>query len=429
MPQGEILGQWIKELVENGMSPGYINDEGMRGKDRPVYVCMFQSLINILPDISESLYPDEIYIDEAQHTLCGSIKTICAKFPHATRVGLTATLYHGSGESFRPWFTESFQTITKKEAIKKGYITKPIAIVPEDFLADADIPIVGDDYDMNAQAAALGKTRIIGNVIECYERLFCGRPVLVPCATFKQSAMMARKFRDAGWNFEHLHSGLSKDERARILRGTENQSISGACTVGIGIEGLSIEGLWGIMWMRRTLSPIINTQFNGRAERKYPGKEHALIVDFVGNTLIHGLPEYERIWTLDGEDAEAETIGTVMQRCPGCGVMNSILNDACHWCGLVFDSEDADKLRLTRAMPAMIDGELVAVTSDGDEVNIRTKIDDMKASILRESEEKKADRERLEEIDEVEKRRILRAGLFADAGRRELFREAVGGMV
>ncbi len=429
VPQVEIMGQWLTELTENGIDAGYINDEGMRGTNRPVYVCMFQSLINLLPMIPESLYPDEIFIDECQHTLAASIKTICAQFPHAPRVGLTATLYHGSGETFRPWFTESYQTITKREAIEQGYITPPVPLIPEDFLADADIPIVGEDYDLNAQAAALGKTRIIGDMIAYYERLFCGRPVLVPCATFEQSKIITKRFQDAGWNFEHLHSKLPKSERARILSGIARQEINGACTVGIGIEGLSIDGLYGIMYARRTLSPIIWTQFNGRAERLLKGKKHALIVDFVGNTLIHGHPAGERKWNLDGEEEEREDVGTVMKICPGCKTYNAVDNEACHWCGLVFDSEDADRLRLKRGMPAMVDGELIAITDDGEEIRIRARADDAKAGIKIREDEKQAARERLEEVSEVDKRQILKAELFKDTGRRRLFKEAIGGMV
>ena len=304
VPQVEIWIQWIDELAGMGLDPGYVNDEGIRGTNRQVYVCMYQSLIGLLPMIPESLYPTEIIIDETQHLLSPSIKTICTFFGSATLLGLTATLYHNSGETFKPWFTESFQTITKKQAIKKGYITKPLGIAPEEYLKGFDIPIEGADYDRKVQAELLGDTKIIGDVIKYYEMLFCGNPVIVPCATFEHSKAVVKMFNDAGWNFEHLHSELPKHERKRILRAVANQEINGICTVGIGVEGLSIEGLWGVMWLCRTLSPIKWTQFNGRSERLYLNKKYALIVDFVGNIIIHGLPENEHKGTLDGNNDE-----------------------------------------------------------------------------------------------------------------------------
>ena len=466
-PQIEIFIQWIDELVEIGIDPGYVNDEGIRGTNRQVYVCMYQSLINIMPMIPESLYPTEIIIDELQHTLSASIKTICNFFGSATRLGLTATLYHNSKETFKPYYTKSFQTITKKIAIKKGYITKPLAIVPEEFLKDADIPMEGDEYNMNVQAELLGETKIIGDVIKYYELIFCGNPGIGVCATFNQCETVVKMFNDAGWNFMHLHSNLPKEERKRILRLVANQEINGICTVGIGVEGLSIKGLWGVMWMCRTKSPIKWTQFNGRAERLYPGKKYALIVDFVGNTIIHGLPEVEHKGTLDGSDADTPQDDTPYRKCPACGVYNAVENLNCHWCGydLTFIPEDGtcgkckhhhkdpltasifcnelghgniDKWmiepgcpyyqRKGRSLPAMIDGELVAITTDGQVHEIRQRAKRKKEEqriLIQEKEEKK---HALEEISEAEKRKILKDGMFASKGRRELFHEALEGM-
>lgn len=463
VPQIEIMNQWIEELIEWGLNPGYCNDEGFRGRDRSVYVCMYQSLVSKLSLIDESLYPDEIIIDETQHILCSSIKEICTFFGSATRLGLTATLYHNSGQTFRPWFTESFQTITKKQAIEKGYITEPIPIVPEDYLKDANIPDLGKDYDMDVQAELLWKTRIIGDMIETYERLFCGRPVIVPCATYQQAKQITKMFCKAGWNFKHIHSErMSKTERASILSGVDRQTINGICTVGIGVEGLSIKGLWGVMWACRTKSPIRWTQFNGRGERLYPGKEFCLDVDFVGNTLIHGHPADERKWTIDGEEIKPEEDKLSWIKCWSCGTYNNPDNDLCHWCGADI-SEDGIKalectchkceyykkednclkdafcpfwksfpgcptyVRKARSLPAMVDGKLIAITTDGQRQEIKSRADQKKGEIQNEIIEKEDRKNTAEKISSFEKRKILQDGLFGSNMKRSLFEEALRG--
>lgn len=462
VPQVEILGQWMEELNEWSLEPGYINDEGIRGKGRKVYVCMYQSLIGMLDIVPESLYPDEIFIDETQHMLAQSIQDICRYFHNAPRLGLTATLYHGSGETFLPWYTEYFQTITKAEAIEAGYITPPIAIVPEELCDSLAIPETADDIDPVKQAELLGEPRIIGDIIETYERLFCGRPAIFPCATFEQCDKTVKSFRDAGWNFEHLHSKLPVHERSRILEDVASQKCNGVCTVGIGVEGLSINGLWGTFWLTRTMSPIRWTQFNGRPERLYEGKKWALIVDPMGNTFIHGRPDTERKWSLDGEEPVPESEKTSM-KCPKCGVYNSILNEVCHLCGANFEEEAAKKQTCTRCrnymvdeeticgagvfnpifmiasgcenfqakgrkLPAMIDGELVAISTDGERIRIKEQSNEAKEAIKARRAEDAEERGRLEEISEVEKRQLLKAELFKDTGRRKLFKEALGGM-
>ncbi len=470
VPQTEIFSVWIDELHEHDLNPGYINDEGIRGRDRKVYVCMTLSLVNILHTLDESLWPDEIIIDEVQHMLATSWLDVCGFFirnNNASLLGLTATLYHGSGNSFEPYFQEIIQTITKPEAIKKGYITQPIPIVPDDLLRDFDIPVVGDDFDTEKQAALLGDVQIIGSVIDTYELTFTGKPVLVACATYRHAKIMTDEFNKAGWKFEHIHSKLPKHERKRMLKAVAEQKINGLCTVGIGIEGMSIKGLWGILWLRRTLSPIIWTQFNGRAERLYPGKKYAFIVDFVGNTFIHGMPDKERTWTLDGGVPDDDTDKTTMKVCPFCGVMNAAVNEICHFCGKVIMDENGNtpKTCLTcgnyltdennlpcavgvfnemfmlfsgceswkkkaRKLPIMVDGKLVAITREGME-DIRIHADEVKADIVtsdRENETARQVRE-LKELTANEKRSILRSKKLFDGKRRGMFTESLSNFI
>jgi DNA repair protein RadD len=39
--------------------------------------------------------------------------------------------------------------------------------------------------------------------------------------------------------------------------------------------------------------------------RPAPGKQHLVVLDHCGNSLVHGLPDMERKWTLDGVEKEA----------------------------------------------------------------------------------------------------------------------------
>ena len=371
VPQVEIFDEWMRVLGDAGLNPGYINDEGIRGRDRGVYVCMALSLVGALALLPESLYPDEIITDEMQHSLAASWEMIYRFFPKALRLGLTATLYHGSLRSFEHLYTDVVQTITKSRAIADGYITKPLLVIPEDYAPN--VPRRGDDFDPEAQAELLGKPAIIGNVIDYYSRTFEGRPVIIPCATYEHASLMTKEFRDAGWCMEHLHSVLPAYERKRILRAVARGANNGICTVGIGIEGMSIHGLYGVLWLRRTLSPIIWTQFNGRAERVVDGKEFYICADFVGNAVIHGLPDLDLSWTLEQQGAELEPGSRadrpVMVLCSHCGVMNAGINVICHFCGFPLDEEAIGTGR-SRGIPTIRDGRLVVIDADNPPVDL-----------------------------------------------------------
>jgi superfamily II DNA or RNA helicase len=420
VPQVEIFDEWMKVLSEFGLNPGYMTDEGIRGRNRGVYVCMTLSLLNLLPLIPESLYPDEIITDEMQHSLADSWEAIYRFFPQALRLGLTATLYHGSRQSFEHLYTHVVQTISKSRAIAEGFITKPLLIVPEDY--HLHIPRSGEDFDTAEQARILGKPRIVGDVIRFYSRTFEGRPVIVPCATYDHADKVCRMFADAGWHFEHLHSALPKHERKRILRAVAAGKNNGICTVGIGIEGMSIHGLYGVLWLRRTLSPIIWTQFNGRAERVLPGKEYYVCADFVGNSVIHGMPDRDNAWSLEGDPEKEQKENadySIMRECPRCGIMNAAINTVCHFCGW----ELSDKRTLTeqeKQIPIMVDGKLVAVQSDGQIRDIEDRNESIKETQQLERQKTVA-AERLPERSE--RAAILREGLLS--GGRKLFKETV----
>ena len=402
-----------KNTYPNACNTKYERIIGMRN-------CEAQKVYDLEVQKNHCYFTNGILSHNCQHSMAFSWEQIYRYFPKALRLGLTATLYHGSLRSFEHLYTDVVQTISKSEAIEQNYITKPLLVCPEQWAQH--IPRSGDDFDMEAQAEILGKTQIIGNVIDFYERTFAGRPVIVPCCTYEHAEMMTEEFNEKGWFFEHLHSGLGKSERKRILRLVRTSKCNGICTVGIGIEGMSIPGLYGVLWLRRTLSPIVWTQFNGRAERVAPGKEYYVCADFVGNSIIHGMPDRNLSWTLEQEDAqvqEPDDERPVMVTCGRCGVTNSGLNTVCHFCGSPLDDDDrvsADN----RGMPAMVDGKLVVVESDGLVAEYITQ----SISELKEAQALANAPEPLREIPDSEKATILHKNLFS-GNRRKLFSETV----
>ncbi len=432
VPQEEIFGQWVLELSGAGLNPGTIDQRGVLGRDRHVYVCMPLSLANLLPQIPEAIYPDEIITDEAHHSAADTWESLYAFWPRALRLGLTATPRRTDGKGLGHLYTDIVQTITMAEAIAAGYLAKPLCIVPEQYLERVEIR--GGDYDVQEQAAQLGKTQIIGDVIRSYGDIFAGLPVLVACSTFEHAAQMTAAYNEAGWRFAHIHSHLPSADRRRMLREIRTGKLNGLCTVGIGIEGMDIPGLYGLIWLRRTLSLTIYLQFIGRVLRPAKGKTHGIILDPVGNLFIHGFPEAAREWTLDGADRGAQDPDGLddplppMRICPYCGVANAAANAECHFCGGALLGADGSPIGRVRHLPAMVDGNLVAVTSDGQAQAIHERSESIRKGQAREdAEATRADADAVGVGPIVMPRDArggyLREGLFSK--RRPLFDEAV----
>lgn len=67
-PQDEIFQQWLVQLSRYGIDYGYINQDGVTGRNKMVYICMPMSLNNILSKLPERFKPDVIVTDECHHS-------------------------------------------------------------------------------------------------------------------------------------------------------------------------------------------------------------------------------------------------------------------------------------------------------------------------------------------------------------------------
>jgi len=459
-PQVEIFNQLLGDYAF--MNPGYVNDEGLKGINRKLYVCMAISLSNILHMIPEKLHPQIIVTDECHHSKADTWESIYKHFFKANRIGLTATPCRTDGKPLGDLYTKIIEPITIKEALNRGYLSPPIVITPEYFLQD--IPVT-DDIDEKKQAEILGEPQIIGNVLDTYERVLNGLPTLFACCGYKQANDTMMAFRQAGWVAEHIHGNLSSYDRKSLLKRTADGEINALFTVGVGIEGLDVSGLHALAYLRRTVSTTIYVQFNGRPMRLGKNKKNCFIIDFVGNCVIHGMPDRVRKWDLEKGDITDELEDqTAFQKCPDCGTFNHIDNTECHFCGC--DLSDEAKKEGTcrrcknwkkgecihqdsmfkpcpiwllfpgcpsfqkrgRSLPAVIDGELVAIDSEMNRYELKKRTEKTKEEIKNRIEQEEKKKMECEEVTAFEKRKIISKGLFADEVRRSLFADAIGGM-
>ena len=135
--------------------------------------------------------------------------------------------------------------------------------------------------------------------------------------------------------------------------------------------------------MRPTQSLALYLQQVGRALRPAPGKDKALILDFAGNCMAHGLPDDPRDWSLELKARrERSKTPAMAKRCKECGALNAIAARVCAICGadLVTREERAEiAMRLREAESAALMQEIRAMPyrarlrwADGDEQKLRT---------------------------------------------------------
>jgi superfamily II DNA or RNA helicase len=319
---------------------------------------MVQSLNNILNALPEKFCKQfsEIIIDEAHFSGAETWENIYNHFSHCLLFGMTATPLRYDNKSLSKYFNCIFEPIKISECIKKGYLSKPVIIIPE--LYKDHIPQNKEESEINKDIIQKGK--IIGDMVKLYRDVFNGEPVIIPCSTTEHAKKIAEMYKSEKWIVDHIHSGLTKHERHRIIKDVRNGKTNILITVGVGVFGLNIVGLKGIIWLRYTESLTIFLQLCGRAARISKGKKHYILVDPVGNLLTHCSPDIDRKWSLNTDYVPGQDISEAptMRICPVCDTANSQSNEKCWICGYDFlTALPVDKKK--RKLPKFISGELV----------------------------------------------------------------------
>lgn len=387
VPQIEILHQWIDDCSTNNISYGYINDEGVVGRDKDVYIAMFQSLAKMLDRLPERFIKsfDEIIIDEAHLSGAYSYEQIFEYLSHCQRLGLTASPVRMDNKPLSLYFTHMFSPIKNTELKKKGFLCAPRIALPDEY--SFLIPKNPDEINIDDQRELIQPKKIIGDMVQFYRETFSGLPVIAPTTGFEQAQKIQKMYKSDNQKVEHLHSGLNKYDRKKIITDIRRGRINILLTHGIGVMGLDIPGLYGSIWFTLTGSLARWIQYNARAARPHPEnpeKKEYILCDPCGNLILHGLPDYDRDWLKFfnqgyeiGEDIK-ESFS--MKECPCCGNMNSLENIKCWICEYDFDTMlDADGNvveKKKRKLPKFIDGRLVFLDEElnnlrGDDVSNR----------------------------------------------------------
>ena len=108
-----------------------------------------------------------------------------------------------------------------------------------------------------------------------------GRKTLGFCVTIDHAESMAEQFRRAGISAQAVHS--KSGNRREAIEALGAGRIEVIFTVDIFNEGLDIPCLDMVMFLRPTESPTVFLQQLGRGLRLYAGKEHLIVLDFIGN--------------------------------------------------------------------------------------------------------------------------------------------------
>lgn len=278
------------------------------------------------------LEPGIIIPDECHLSLADTWRRVISRWPKAKLLGLTATPWRLDAQSFARADGGLYDAMvlgpSVRELIESGHLARyKVYAPPVHFREDVELKHKRDgDYDPKTLEAEQDTAQVYADVVDSYRKFSHGKPAILFAPTVAQSERFAVKFREAGYRAIALDGETDDTIRRRSLQQLAAGELDVVCSVSILVEGTDIPYATTAIWLRRTESLSLYLQGVGRVLRPHPKKEHAIILDLVGITDIHGFPDDDFGWSLDGasqrqrqpKEGEAPVPEVVVLTCPKC---------------------------------------------------------------------------------------------------------------
>lgn len=277
---------------------------GGRKKDYryPVSVASIQTITNRynLAD-AKKLNVQFVIIDEAHHALAKTYKKLWDLYPGSKKLGVTATPWRMSHESFTDLFDKLVLSMPIKDFIKQGYLSSYKYF---SLKSDSDIQSTIDELDFDKygdyKESSMEEKMDIGSIraqlLKSYQSLAEGKKGIIYAINIAHAKHLCREYEEAGYKTVCIDSNTDTSERKDLVEKFRKGKIDIIVNVDIFSEGFDCPDIEFIQLARPTRSLVKYLQQVGRGLRPTSNKEHCIILDNVGMYSRFGLPDARRLW-------------------------------------------------------------------------------------------------------------------------------------
>lgn len=325
----ELLDQAVRKLADAGVTDvRVIQADRDTGNASPVIVASVQTLASAR--WRGQLPPADIaVVDECHHVKARTWSEIAQHYP--TRLGLTATPERGDGAGLSDMFDAIVVGSTVQQLVDLKHLVPCRVYAP---------PTV-----LDPRSLAL-------DPLDAYQRHCASTKTVVFATTVVHAAQIAANFRDHGVRAEHVSGSMSQrpDVIARFIR----RDFDVLVNVALLVEGFDDPAIESAIFAKRFTHVGGYLQAIGRCLRPSPGKTKATVVDLCGSALVHGTPDIERVYSLEGV-AISKADRQQIRQCPSCGGVFPAA-DVCPFCSMAIP-------HVTRSLPKSIGAGVDEVTA------------------------------------------------------------------
>jgi superfamily II DNA or RNA helicase len=275
-------------------------------------------------------------------------------------IGLSATPWKMSGDGLGCWYDDMQQGPSIAKLITDGRLSSYRLFAPSkpDLTG---IKTTAGDYAKGELADRMENDRVlIGDAVRHYAANAAGRLNVAFCTSVKHAEIVADAFKDRGIPAAMVSGAMDGDERSRRIKAFARRELHVLTSVDLLTFGFDLASaaqmdvtIEAMSDLRPTKSLSLQLQKWGRVLRMK--QNPALIFDHAGNCDIHGMPDDDRKWSLEGRQkrkgGNAEPTIPVRQ-CGACYMVHRP-SPTCPGCGFVYP--------IKSRMVDEVDGELSEV--------------------------------------------------------------------
>ena len=291
--RSELVDQAVSTLERFGLLVGARGRNGTA----PVQVCMRQTIASrgTAPDAT-MVVSDECHHDGDHVGWSDTIRTYLGA--GAFVLGLTATPERGDGAAL-----EAYEAIVVGAQIRE--LQELGLLVP---------------LRIRSPSKPLGSRYIAQKPVDAYLSAARGRSAVVFAPHLKAADDYCAEFRSLGVSAKVVSGDTPQAERDATLRLFANGTLPVVVNVNVLTEGFDAPRCSCVIVARGCGSQGLWIQMVGRALRPARDKVDALLLDLRGLTHIHGRPDADREYSLDGEGIQLAGGNPVLARmCKVCG--------------------------------------------------------------------------------------------------------------
>ena len=291
---------------------------------------------------------DLMIIDEAHHATAKGWERAVRRFP-GKAVGMTATPWRLSQKE---GFDHLFKNLTCGPDVPDlqglDFLCNARVLVPspEYRIQGGEVGSIGD-YTEGGIERANQEHIMTAGVLEFWKNHARDRQTIIYAVSVRHARNLAALFVSEGIPTAAMLGNTPQQTRDAMIAKFSNGELRVLVNVAVATEGFDLPDASCVVIARPTQSLALYLQMLGRGLRPKPDSGDCLILDLSGNSLLHGLPEQRRKWSLTPRGQPPEGEAPVVW-CEHCGSVSPAASQNCQSCGAPF-GEDCQRCGKWRA--------------------------------------------------------------------------------